>query len=246
MRAAAPSTEVAQPSTPATSATASLAAGGSETDPVAPPAGALLSLAPASGLSFDVGTDELIMTVRNEGDVAASWATSLSSPAVTVSPSEGTLDPGAAIDLTVTADRSDLGNGVSHIQLDVVSQAALAHGDAAYPVAVAVEKAEVMAAHAAPQVICALQSPGAGPKVTAILATGIHLEKADTIWAEIQTPGPKTSKAMDYDDAHDRWVATYSSTLLGAHIVSARAAGSEAPASRSARCRSTSSGAREP
>lgn len=195
--------------------------------PTAPSIGPL-TLTPASGLDFLVGVDEMAMTLRNDGGRAADWAIELSNPEITVSPAEGTVAPGETVELSVVVDRTDLSNGVTYTELDVLSDAPLTHGDKVWPVFVRVEKAQVTEVVVGPQVICALQSPGPGPKAATIRATGIHMQKATSVWATVDTPAGEVFEALGYDMAGDRWITTYSSTTIGPHVVSAHAVGIQA------------------
>jgi hypothetical protein len=188
----------------------------------------LLAFAPGS-LQLDADTDEVVFTLRNDGAAAAGWSTDAApAPWVAVAPSAGTLDPGEAVEVTVTVDRGDLANGAHAVALVLDSDAPFEEALQSVEVSVTVEKAEIEQVAAAPQVICALQSPGAGPKVAVVVAMGQHLPRADTIQAGFDTPGPNVFKAMDYDEANDRFVTTYSSTAIGAHVASVEAYGEDA------------------
>jgi hypothetical protein len=63
------------------------------------------AVSPAS-LEFPLGTTGLALTLSNPGKGALAWRISSASGALSVSPSSGTLEQGASVPITVTADRA--------------------------------------------------------------------------------------------------------------------------------------------
>lgn len=63
------------------------------------------AVSPAS-LEFPLGTTGLALTLSNPGKGALTWSISSASGALSVSPSSGTLEQGASVPITVTADRA--------------------------------------------------------------------------------------------------------------------------------------------
>jgi hypothetical protein len=206
------------------------ATGGGSGGPAAPPPAPQVGRLSFSTGTLGVGPDDQqgSVTMRNDGGATAHWQLAAGLPEwLDVHPAVGALAPGAAVDLVMTVDRSSLGNGEHAAQVGFVADAAFV-GQAHVALTVAVEKAEVTAVAGAPGVICALQSPGAGQKVAAIIAAGPHIAKADMVFAKIDAPNADLQKNMAYDEDHDRWVTTYSSTVLGVHALSAYATGADA------------------
>jgi hypothetical protein len=188
------------------------------------PAVGLLSLS-APALDLGPATGQATVTLRNDGTATAGWELSSDLPPwLQLAPTSGTLAPGASVELTVTADRGDLSNGLHPVDVALATDAGFA-GQAHVAVSVAVEKAEIHAVVGAPAVICALQSPGAGQTVAVIVAAGVHLAQADTVFAKIDAPNADLQKNMAYDEVHDRWTTTYTSTVPGVHHLSAYATG---------------------
>lgn len=210
---------------PAGATGASSGSGGGGAAP-APKVG-LLSMS-ASALDFGPDDVQGKVTLRNDGNGTAGWQIAQALPFwLDLAPTSGSLAPGEAVDLVFTVDRSDLGNGTHPADLMFAADAGFV-GTGQVAVSVAVQKAEIHAVVGAPGVICALQSPGAGQKVAAIVAAGQHMAKADTLFAKIDAPNADLQKNMTYDEAHDRWITTYSSTVLGVHKLSAYAMGPDA------------------
>lgn len=187
----------------------------------------LLSLS-ASALDLGPDDDQGTVTLRNDGNGTAAWQIAQALPFwLELAPTSGSLAPGQAVDLVFTVDRHDLGNGTHPADIGFSADAGFV-GTGQVSVSVAVEKAEIHAVVGAPGVICSLQSPGAGQKVAAIVAAGQHMAKADTLFAKIDAPNADLQKNMTYDEAHDRWITTYSSSVLGVHKLSAYAMGPDA------------------
>lgn len=192
-----------------------------------PAAKGLLSF---SAPMFDLGpgTDQQTITLQNVGNGSADWQINHALPAwFDIAPTSGSLAPGASVDLVFTADRTVLGNGVH--QTDVgFSATGDFTGQQHLGVSMAVEKAEITHVVGAPPVICHMHSPGVGPKGAQIVVQGKHMAKADLVWAKIGAPGADLQKSLDYDQANDRWITTYSSKTLGVHHLSAYATGAGA------------------